>query len=944
VSNNNWREVYWGGSAEAERVHFEKLAVGILEVQARVKKRSGAGDINRAFHAKAIVATANAELRFSRELAPEFRVKFADVGAAFPVTVRISNASGAIQSDKQRDLRGIALRVKVSDQEYHDLLMTNFSVPHARDAKQFVAFAKAMSGSRILGILKLFGSVGPFEAARMLRNVSKASKRPVSSVALESYWSRGAMLWGGAGPVRYFLRPVQGAQPANPTVAGDSNHLRSEIGSRLLNGDVVFDLCVQRYLDEKRTPIENASTEWKESDSPAICVAQVVIPKQDIHATEAVETARAIDAMAFNPWQTTDEFRPLGNINRARKTVYEASAAHRQSLRFYTEIPVRNKVLTAVLATLFRWANRLLPWHRMPSLSLQLLQLALFRHVLRQKNLIDSEPRPAPPQAQPTPPPPIREEVRTARTYDGTYNDLSAPNMGRVGAAFGRNLATQYLPSLLDVPNPLIVSRELLYRDHFIPASTLNILAAAWIQFQVHDWVQHARYPLGQNDISVALPAGMKWRNTAAGPEESVMRISRDRPIYQAAPGSSTPSLVFGNTTSHWWDGSEVYGTTMGKANSLRVGAKLQLDNGYLPVHIDGGEVTGFNESWWLGLSMLHTLFAREHNAVCDALRSAYATWSDERIYQTARLIVSALIAKIHTVEWTPAILATEAIDVGLNSSWFGAPNDWLTRLGLWLTDVHAMKGIPGTTPDHHTAPYALTEDFVTVYRLHPLLPDEYRLYHHFTGKLISVNGFAEIQGKITDEVMRDRGLENVLYSLGISHPGAITLHNYPRSLQEFERENGERIDLSVVDLMRERHRGIPRYNDFRQGLHKPRIKRWEDLTESSESVRKLKDIYRDIDLVDTMVGLLAETPPAGFGFSDTAFRIFILMAGRRLQSDRFLNIDFRPEVYSPLGIDWVTNNSMKSVILRHCPELAAFLPRSKSAFAPWRALPEHEA
>ena len=33
--------------------------------------------------------------------------------------------------------------------------------------------------------------------------------------------------------------------------------------------------------------------------------------------------------------------------------------------------------------------------------------------------------------------------------------------------------------------------------------------------------------------------------------------------------------------------------------------------------------MTGFNESWWLGLSGLHTLFAREHNVLCDELRSA---------------------------------------------------------------------------------------------------------------------------------------------------------------------------------------------------------------------------------------------------------------------------------------------------------------------------------
>jgi len=63
-------------------------------------------------------------------------------------------------------------------------------------------------------------------------------------------------------------------------------------------------------------------------------------------------------------------------------------------------------------------------------------------------------------------------------------------------------------------------------------------------------------------------------------------------------------------------------------------------------------------------------------------------------------------------------------------------------------------------------------------------------------------------------------------------------------------------------------------------------------------------------------------------------------MASRRLQSDRFLTVDFRPEIYSPFGMDWIANNGMTSVILRHCPDLAGVLPRDHSAFAPWRAIP----
>ncbi|KAJ3544865.1 hypothetical protein NM208_g2814 [Fusarium decemcellulare] len=84
-------------------------------------------------------------------------------------------------------------------------------------------------------------------------------------------------------------------------------------------------------------------------------------------------------------------------------------------------------------------------------------------------------------------------------------------------------------------------------------------------------------------------------------------------------------------------------------------------------------------------------------------------------------------------------------------------------------------------------------------------------------------------------------------------------------------------------------------------------------------------------------VGSLCEPLPEGFGFSDTAFRVFILMASRRIKSDRFLAGDgWCPEVYTREGINWVQNNTMKDVLCRHFPELAAPLHNVKNAFAPW--------
>ena len=69
----------------------------------------------------------------------------------------------------------------------------------------------------------------------------------------------------------------------------------------------------------------------------------------------------------------------------------------------------------------------------------------------------------------------------------------------------------------------------------------------------------------------------------------------------------------------------------------------------------DGVEQTGFRRNWWLGLSMLHLLFVREHNAICDMLATSYPDLDDQRLYDTARLINAAVLAKLHTVEWTPA-------------------------------------------------------------------------------------------------------------------------------------------------------------------------------------------------------------------------------------------------------------------------------------------------
>jgi len=931
-----WSETYEGGSAEAERLAFEDLAQQIMQLQQTIKRRAGAGALQRTFHAKPVFSALNAELAFADDLPAQFQAGFAQPGRRYPAIVRFSNANGHGQADGKPDLRGLAVRIAVEGAAGHDLLGSNYHVSHARDARQFVAAGKlAAKGpvGRMFGIAGLALQFGPAEAWRMIANIAR-SRRPSQSLALETYWSRGAMRWGETLAVRYRFRPAPEATPALAGAESGPDFLSKDFQLRLAEGPVRFDLCLQTYVDPATTPIENAAAAWDDQAAPPVKVATLTITRAASNSSQALADEGAVETLAFNPWNTTDEFRPLGNINRARKVAYDASSAQRLGYRWLAIVPLRNRIASSAVVGVFGFVNRFIEWHKLP-LHLSLINLDAFRIELRKKNLIDTEVREAPPTARSAPAPPP-EETHRLRRADGRFTDQSAPEMGAAGATFGRNMPPILQPELFDTPSPIRISRELLQRKAFIPARSLNILAAAWIQFQVHDWVNHPRHPVGKDDVVVPLPEGMTWQSTVGGPEERVMRIGGNAdPI---APGPGRPPIYFRNTETHWWDTSDLYGSSGPLGRSLREGPKIRLVDGYLPPEVNGPEVTGFNQSWWMGLSVMHLLFAREHNLLCDELQARYRHWDDERVYQTARLIVSALVAKIHTIEWTPAILGTRALEIAMNTNWSGPPNDWVIKGGLWLLDESTLTGIPKSKPNHNGVPYSLTEEFIATYRLHPLIPDDYSFFDGVSGAKLVDHVFHDIQGSNTDEALRSIGLANALYSFGKAYPGAITLHNFPHGLMKFERE-GEFVDLSVVDLVRTRRRGVPRYNDFRAGLHKSRIRRWEDLATDPEDVRLLKDIYKDIDHVDTMVGMFAETPPAGFGFSDTAFRIFILMASRRIQSDRFLTVDFRPEIYSDFGMDWIANNGLKSVIQRHCPELAALLPDGASAFAPWRTI-----
>ena len=116
----------------------------------------------------------------------------------------------------------------------------------------------------------------------------------------------------------------------------------------------------------------------------------------------------------------------------------------------------------------------------------------------------------------------------------------------------------------------------------------------------------------------------------------------------------------------------------------------------------------------------------REHNAVCDRLHAEYPEMTDQQLYEKARLVVAALMAKIHTVDWTPAIIAHPTTVLALRTNWWGLLGEHFDKLVGRVTSNEVIRGIPGSPTNHHGVPYSLTEEFVAVYRMHPLIPDDF--------------------------------------------------------------------------------------------------------------------------------------------------------------------------------------------------------------------------
>ena len=598
-------------------------------------------------------------------------------------------------------------------------------------------------------------------------------------------------------------------------------------------------------------------------------------------------------------------------------------------------------------------------------------------------------------------------------------------------------------------------------------APFFNVLAAFWIQFMTHDWFSNLEEghnaPESMNvGCTSQLVAGIDTPLTpqdvarlGCRPEDA---IDKGFVADGTAPQTFTQGgreyatrapKTFRNTNTAWWDASQIYGYDETSRRRVKRDAtdpaRLQVvlvegrstagdRQGYLPLldasdpklpDWSGQEAVAFPDNWTIGMSFFHNVFAREHNQFVDEFRRRAARTPDadsglrnpsnpariiryrdvtaDELFEAARLVVSAEIAKIHTIEWTPQLLYNEPLFRGMNGNWFGLLNgegplpDSLERTLLRLRDAPSSRandvysivasgpGIFGqgsgkrgwslSNPDdvnggtnHFGSPFNFPQEFVTVYRLHPLVPDliEYRE----TGNPDTIQSHVPVietfRGKATPFV-RQRGLGNWALSMGRQRLGLLALQNHPRFLQNLRIERlqspTKQIDVAALDIIRDREHGVPRFNEFRRQYGLRQITSFDDFIDrrlppdspearnQAQLASTLREVYGqhrcdvskqitvaqrnadgspiddclghsngsmvdNVEDLDTVVGYLAEaTRPHGFAISETQFVVFILNASRRLFSDRFLTSSFRPEFYTTLGVDWVNNNGPQKMV-----------------------------
>jgi hypothetical protein len=427
-----------------------------------------------------------------------------------------------------------------------------------------------------------------------------------------------------------------------------------------------------------------------------------------------------------------------------------------------------------------------------------------------------------------------------------------------------------------------------------------------------------------QNPIAVPIPEDDPTFPASVGQTQYYMLVPGSRVSQE--PGSTASNPILRNRATAWFDASQVYGSSKAVSDSLRTftGGLLKTQAGNIggPLLPNAPDASfsyqpflagDYRANFHPGLTALHTLFVREHNNIATQLAHVYPTMSDEELYQTSRLIVGAEIFKIHTVEWSNQLQqdpADNAVTIGLAQT-FGQP-----RPAGWQYATHA-------TP----------EEFVAAYKWHSFVNP--KLVLRDSSNLSSLRKIDYLKQFMNTKVIRHHGIERVLAGLGSMPAGTNRFNNLAKGFRYFK--NGllqsplanplagypqsaavDGIDFAVIDIVRDRERGIPKYNTFRNlvgGGRLPAAQTFDDLADDAEAAQNLARVYKhNIANVDAVVGIMGEHMYANQGFPVTQTAAFLPFVVSRFSLDRFYHEDFTPAKFTLFGLGRINQITLAQI------------------------------
>jgi catalase len=333
--------------SEGEAQAVDSLRASFTQILDTTSKDYGHGF--RGVHAKGH-AIARGRLSVRAGLPAELAQGLFATAGDYEAVLRFSTAPGDILDDAVSGPRGLALKILGVTGELltgaeqdgaQDFLMVNgpvFGAPtpavFAKNLKLLAKTTDKAEGAKVALSATMRVVESMIEAVGGQSSlISQLGGAPEVHPLGETYFTQTAYRYGDH-VAKFSLAPVS---PGLTERTGDKvnvhnrrDALREDIADVMIEQGGVWELRVQLCTDLDTMPIEDPTVLWNETQSPFITVATLSVEPQAgwTHGrSEAQE-----DRLSFSPWHGLSAHRPLGAVNRARRTLYDFSADYRSGV------------------------------------------------------------------------------------------------------------------------------------------------------------------------------------------------------------------------------------------------------------------------------------------------------------------------------------------------------------------------------------------------------------------------------------------------------------------------------------------------------------------------------------------------------------------------------------------------------------------------------------